>query len=87
MSPEQMAERLAEWVDHASVWPNNHDRRVVCVEPEGPRRTWCLWEGSKQAGLVRMRNLGAEDMERDDCAPEWTVEASDRTRAMLGLGA
>lgn len=109
-----MAERLTEWaadVDSPSWW----ERRVDCVEPEGPRRTWALWEGGRQVGLVRLRNSAAESWERsareaeesgawdvvafqdmriaercmdptdEKWAAPWTVEASDRTRATLGL--
>lgn len=106
MTPEQMSERLATWAattrriedcgGGSLAVHKLEDRHVVCLEPDGPRRTWALYEGGRQVGLVRMRNPGAEDMEREGCAPEWsermmratlwTWEASDRTRAMPGLG-
>lgn len=99
MSPEQMSDRLHEWRRDSeratgSIW----SRRVVCVEPDGPRRTWVLYDGSRQVGHVRMRATptpytvsrvpawGPPHTEMLS-VDEWTVEASDRTRAMLGLDA
>lgn len=86
MTPEQMAERLAEWAAETRLvtfggdpWPAC-ERRVDCVEPEGPRRTWVLWQGGRQVGLVRLRFWQGAEGQR-----EWLYEASDRTRAMLGL--
>ena len=61
MTPEHMAERLAEWV--REEWGDGPPRRVDCVEPESERRTWVLTEGSRQVGLVRMR------------AHEWSADA------------
>lgn len=80
MTPDEMSDRLAAWVEHGGVWPNNYDRRVDYVEPDGPRRTWVLWQGGRQVGLVRLRFWQGAEGQR-----EWLYEASDRTRAMLGL--
>jgi hypothetical protein len=97
MSPEQMSERLAEWAADRE-WECAVTRRVVCVEPEGPRRTWLLYEGARQVGHVRMRCVAGEQAEREETGlvntrwaqvvmrhAAWTWEASDRTREMLGL--
>lgn len=151
MTPDEMSERLAAWVNvdsaqrHAEFLrglpTNPHGtRRVVCVEPDGPRRTWVLYEGGRQVGLVRLRAEPGkrprpvagldgprgrfwchlcctftdqtvrwpwgfhkqhgcleceqwlepvrinEDERIGNEPPAWTWEASDRTRAMLGLG-
>lgn len=107
MSPDEMSERLAAWEAHCEECrglglPPCGDgwRRVVCVEPEGPRRTWVLHEGGRQVGHVRMRatpvahRVGVNSAL--SCGPVrteivsvdmWTWEASDRTREMLGLEA
>lgn len=69
----------------ASAWTG---RRVVCVEPDGPRRTWVLYEGGRQVGHARLRldTMRAEPVgSAYSVGLTWTVEASDRTRAMLGL--
>lgn len=81
MTPDEMAERLHEWKRDSeratwSMWA----RRVDYVEPEGERRTWVLSEGGRQVGLVRLRLWQGAEGQR-----EWLYEASDRTRAMLGL--
>lgn len=80
---EQMAERLAAWADE--TW--SPVRRVTCIESEGPRRTWVLYEGGRQVGLVRLRSASEWVGFGSDMEPycEWTVEASDRTRQLLGL--
>lgn len=78
MTPDEMAERLAEWV--REEWGDGPPRRADYVEPEGERRTWVLSEGSRQVGLVRLRLWQGAEGQR-----EWLYEASDRTRAMLGL--
>lgn len=95
MTPEQMSERLAAWVAEADepcvctvACVHTVTRRVVCVEPEGPRRTWVLTEGGRQVGHARVR-LGTMRATPVGAAYSvgltWTVEASDRTREMLGL--
>lgn len=98
MTPDEMSERLAAWAattrhiedcgGGSLAVHELEDRRVICVEPDGPRRTWCLWEGSRQVGHVRMRAdviawdpYGSPRLYGD----RWTVEASDRTRRLLGL--
>lgn len=119
MTPDKMSDLLVSWVfcgDRFRGDQPSATRRVVCLEPDGPRRTWVLYEGGRQVGLVRVRNLAAESWERSareaeesgawdvvafqdmriaECcmdptdekwASPWTVEASDRTLAMLGLG-
>lgn len=72
MTPEQMAERLAAWEREPESW---HDRgldpvtrRVVCLEPDGPRRTWALYEGGRQVGHARGRQSPDG---------EWTWEAAN----------
>lgn len=87
MSPDEMSERLAAWT--RVLWGDGRwVRRVVCVEPDGPRRTWVLTQGGRQVGHVRMRSRWCR-CRNPLCfdVVEWTVEASDRTRAMLGLEA
>jgi len=87
---------MAEWLDRWT-WPST-ERRVTCVEPEGPRRTWVLTEGGRQCGHVRMRwlgtmtenvwtpaNDGSHGVVKRSSDLGWTVEASDRARAALGL--
>lgn len=93
MTPEEMTKRLAAWVAHCEECsglglPPCGDgwRRVVCVESEGPRRTWTLWQGTRQVGHVRMRGVGASSgRPYGGARAVWTVEASDRTRLLLGL--
>lgn len=99
MSPDEMGKRCMAWVLGDVAGPGDIDlsrvsvasgwtgRRVVCLEPDGPRRTWVLTEGGRQVGLVRLRNASEWVGFGSDMEPhcEWTVEASDRTRAMLGL--
>lgn len=79
MTPERMTDRLAEWV--RVLWRDGRwVRRVDYVEDDGARRTWVLWEGGRQVGHVRLRFWQGAEGQR-----EWLYEASDRTRAMLGL--
>lgn len=87
MTPDEMSDRLAAWERECTSAENSADcpgcmrtRRVVCVEAEGQRRTWVLHEGGRQVGLVRLRLWQGAEGQR-----EWLYEASDRTRAMLGL--
>lgn len=54
MSPEDVAERLHEWA-RMIVVPRKRTRRVEYVEPEGPRRTWTLWQDGRQVGMVQGR--------------------------------
>jgi hypothetical protein len=92
MSPDEMSEWLAEWAatrcgcrEYLTECAHCHHglRRVVCVEHEGPRRTWLLYEGGRQVGHVRMKQVNGWSGDW-----WWTWEASDRTRTreMLGLG-
>lgn len=82
MTPDEMSERLAAWA--RVLWGDGRwVRRVICVEPEGPRRTWVLTEGGRQVGHVRLRAQGEYAFEAHDLP--WTWEVSDRTREMLGL--
>lgn len=67
MTPEQMSERLAAW-ERACPASHTRRRRVVCVEDEGPRRTWTLWDGAIQVGHVRGRQ---------GPSGEWTWEAAN----------
>lgn len=85
MTPDEMSDRLAAWACRCDLCCHD-SRRVVCLEPDGPRRTWVLYESGRQVGLVRMRGVGASSgRPYGGARAEWTVEASDRTRAMLGL--
>lgn len=95
MTPDEMSERLAVWACRCDLCCHD-SRRVVCLEPDGPRRTWVLYEGGRQVGHVRIRatptpytvsRVPAWGPPHTEIVSvdEWTVEASDRTRAMLGL--
>ena len=102
MSPDEMSERLEAWARSPESW---HDRgldpvtrRVVCVEEEGLRRTWVLFEGGRQVGHVRMRATPVAhkvtvssalawvpDRTEIRSVDKWTWEASQRTCEALGL--
>jgi hypothetical protein len=63
VSPDEMSERLAAWA--RVLWGDGRwVRRVVCVEPEGPRRTFLLFTGGRQVGHVRGRCAEAEAWDR-----------------------
>jgi hypothetical protein len=82
MTPEDVAERLREWASDVDC-PDWWTRRVECVEPEGPRRTWLLWQDGRQVGHVRMRAPGVGNFV---IVPVWTVEASRGiAREAIGL--
>ena len=105
MSPDEMSERLEDWLHHCSDAKSVKDcpacmglRRVVCVEDDGPRRTWALFEGGRQVGHVRMRatpvayRVGVSsalawvpDRTEIRSVDKWTWEASQRTCEALGL--
>ena len=79
---------FAEWRDTTVGDPLVEEamprRRIVCVEDEGPRRTWTLHEGSRQVGLVRMRMEPRWEYGPTPSAA-WAWEASRRTREALGM--
>jgi hypothetical protein len=90
MTPDEVGERLREW----ATWCDCHTherqvcdvcqglRRVECVEPDGPRRTWILFEGPKQVGHVRGRVEGVDDnrhlqMLRRTNAPQLLIDSHE----------
>lgn len=77
MTPDDIARRCEEWTRDNSV-----PKRVVCVEPDGPRRTWLLFEAGRQVGHVRGRCQGLDDdrhlqMLRRANAPQLLIDSHE----------
>lgn len=93
MTPDDIARRCEAWADNRPrIFPGGYERRVhlrrvVCVEPDGPRRCWVLYEGGRQVGHVRGRlRVIAALVSGPVTMPvsDWTWEAANAGREVLG---
>jgi hypothetical protein len=90
MTPNEVAERLRVWATSGGTWAEStgftyYRRRVELVEHEGPRRTWLLFDGTKQVGHVRLRERQPHGRP-NALVPEWHMETSRGiAREALGL--